>query len=562
MSPICTAIPETYYTPPAEAMERVELVRGSSSLQFGPQFGGVIDYVLRDGAPNSSLSVRARETGGSFGMFNSYLSLEGGKDKWTYFAYGQYRSQNGWRPNSDLSQVSAAGKLTYHASDRLSLGPLVLDAAQPHPHARRVWTTPNSRRCAGIVSLAQLAREPLEFLALDGDYELSASTRITSSLSLMSSQRYLVWRNEDGGASAIEWDRSGDRTSSSRASWSGSTSPTSRTRRGSCTATSSSGNHTRSRRASVCSAALCIGQEGGPGSTGSDFDMHLVGGPYETDMKFGNFNAAAFAENEFHVTPKLSITPGRAHRISSLHGAGHTDTTVVPQAEESHLRALRSGRAVPDVGDDQPLCERDAGVPSDRVLVPHSVREPHPHRSESPGSKGLQHRPRMARLARRRRAVRRRASSSSSTTIASGSSRASTPTGAPFTERTNVATSTHRGIEAYVNCPLTSLAHADPSAGALDVFDALGYTHARYTSGEFAGNAVEFAPAVVNRAGITYALGRGSVGVQWSWVSRQFTMRTTRWPATMPTSASCRPISSSTCPPSGSSRACSGSISA
>jgi Fe(3+) dicitrate transport protein len=96
-------------------------------------------------------------------------------------------------------------------------------------------------------------------------------------------------------------------------------------------------------------------------------------------------------------------------------------------------------------------------------------------------------------------------------------------TGTPFTERTNVATSKHRGAEAYVNLSLTSLLHAEPSFGSLDVFDALGYTHARYTDGEFAGRSVEFAPSVVNRAGVTYARGRATLGVQWSYVSRQFT---------------------------------------
>jgi Fe(3+) dicitrate transport protein len=96
-------------------------------------------------------------------------------------------------------------------------------------------------------------------------------------------------------------------------------------------------------------------------------------------------------------------------------------------------------------------------------------------------------------------------------------------TGAPFTERTNVATSTHRGVEAYVSLSLTSLLRTDRSAGSLDLYDALGYTHARYTSGEFAGNSVEFAPTVVNRAGLTYARGRGTIGLQWSYVSRQFT---------------------------------------
>ncbi len=70
---------------------------------------------------------------------------------------------------------------------------------------------------------------------------------------------------------------------------------------------------------------------------------------------------------------------------------------------------------------------------------------------------------------------------------------------------------------------LTSLLHAASSLGTLDVWDALGYTHARYTDGEFAGNTVEFAPSVVNRAGVSYGRGRGSVGGQWSYVSRQFT---------------------------------------
>ena len=114
------------------------------------------------------------------------------------------------------------------------------------------------------------------------------------------------------------------------------------------------------------------------------------------------------------------------------------------------------------------------------------------------------------------------ASSISSTTTASGSSRGVDSTGTPFTERTNVATSTHRGVESYLDLSLTSLLHSAPSLGTLDIYDALGYTHARYTSGELSGNTVEFAPSVVNRAGITYARGRGQVGVQWSYVSKQF----------------------------------------
>jgi Fe(3+) dicitrate transport protein len=513
--------PETYYTPPAEAMERVELVRGSSSLQFGPQFGGVIDYVLRDGAPNSKLSLKARETGGSFGMFNSFLSLEGGKEKWTYFAYGQYRSQNGWRPSSDLSQLSAAGKLTYHASDRLSLGlsysllrnrihmPGGLDDAQFNENARASYRSRN------------WLASPWNIVSFDGDYELSASTRITSSLSFMSSQRYLVWRNEDGGPSAIDGiDPETSDFVPRELEWEHFTNLTSETRL-------IHGYTLFGQSHAIATGFRLFGgdlhrQEGGPGSTSSDFDMHLVGGPYETDMMFGNFNAAAFAENQFHITPKLSITPGA--RVEFLHSTarGHTDTTVAPQSKNRTFVLFGAGAQYQASASTSIYANAtQAYRPIEySYLTPFASLTRIDPKLEDPkgynidlgwrGSLGdaVQFDVGVFDLVYRNRIG-----------LISGVD----STGTPVTERTNVATSAHRGVEAYVNLSLTSLLHADRSAGSLDLYDAFGYTHARYTSGEFAGNAVEFAPSVVNRAGITYARGRGTLGLQWSWVSRQFT---------------------------------------
>lgn len=56
--------PETYYVPPMEAVDRIEIVRGASALQYGPQFGGAINYVLRDAKLNTPLTVTAQQTGG------------------------------------------------------------------------------------------------------------------------------------------------------------------------------------------------------------------------------------------------------------------------------------------------------------------------------------------------------------------------------------------------------------------------------------------------------------------------------------------------------------------
>ena len=41
--------PEAYYSPPLEGVERIEVIRGAASLQYGPQFGGLMTYVMKKG---------------------------------------------------------------------------------------------------------------------------------------------------------------------------------------------------------------------------------------------------------------------------------------------------------------------------------------------------------------------------------------------------------------------------------------------------------------------------------------------------------------------------------
>ena len=39
--------PESYYSPPSEAIDEIHMIRGAASLQFGPQFGGLINFKLK-----------------------------------------------------------------------------------------------------------------------------------------------------------------------------------------------------------------------------------------------------------------------------------------------------------------------------------------------------------------------------------------------------------------------------------------------------------------------------------------------------------------------------------
>ena len=98
--------PESYYTPPSEAVEEIQLIRGAASLQFGPQFGGLINYKLKKGKADKKAEILVRHTIGSFGLNNSFLSLSGTIKSWNYFIYGNYKFGNDWRPNSNFKTTN------------------------------------------------------------------------------------------------------------------------------------------------------------------------------------------------------------------------------------------------------------------------------------------------------------------------------------------------------------------------------------------------------------------------------------------------------------------------
>lgn len=113
--------PESYYTPPTEAVEKIEIIRGAASLQYGTQFGGLINFRLKKGPDDKPFSFLSRQTGGSFGFFNSFNSVGGTIKKLNYYTYYQFKRGDSWRPNSHFDQHSAYAHLEYEFSEKLSL---------------------------------------------------------------------------------------------------------------------------------------------------------------------------------------------------------------------------------------------------------------------------------------------------------------------------------------------------------------------------------------------------------------------------------------------------------
>jgi Fe(3+) dicitrate transport protein len=114
--------PESYYTPPAEALERIEIVRGAASLQYGTQFGGFINFRLKQAPIDKKISLTSRLTYGSWNLLNSFNSISGTINKFSYYVFYQHKQGDGWRPNSQFNVNTAFGGFSYQFSEKFKIG--------------------------------------------------------------------------------------------------------------------------------------------------------------------------------------------------------------------------------------------------------------------------------------------------------------------------------------------------------------------------------------------------------------------------------------------------------
>ncbi len=115
--------PESYYNPSSEAVERIEITRGAASLQYGPQFGGLVNFIMKEGPKDKTIEFTTRQTAGSWGFLNTFNSLAGttAKGKLNYYTFYQFKTGNSWRPNSHYDQHNAYLHLAYNFSSRLKV---------------------------------------------------------------------------------------------------------------------------------------------------------------------------------------------------------------------------------------------------------------------------------------------------------------------------------------------------------------------------------------------------------------------------------------------------------
>jgi len=113
--------PESYYTPPFEALKSIEITRGSASLQFGTQFGGLLNFVVKDAPYDTPLEITTRNTVGAYGYFGTFNRITGTNNKFSYQVYHQYKKGDGYRENSNFDQQQLFAQVGYYLKDNLQV---------------------------------------------------------------------------------------------------------------------------------------------------------------------------------------------------------------------------------------------------------------------------------------------------------------------------------------------------------------------------------------------------------------------------------------------------------
>lgn len=121
MSADALGYPETYYVPPAEAVDRIEVIRGAASLQYGPQFGGMVNYVLQRAPEDKKIEWTSYTTAGRYKLVSTFNSIGGTVKCFHYYGFYNYKQGESWRPNAGYKLHNAFASIGYQCSEKLAI---------------------------------------------------------------------------------------------------------------------------------------------------------------------------------------------------------------------------------------------------------------------------------------------------------------------------------------------------------------------------------------------------------------------------------------------------------
>ncbi|HEY6941687.1 TonB-dependent receptor plug domain-containing protein, partial [Dokdonella sp.] len=109
--------PTIYTFPLPQTLSEVQLIRGGSSLLYGPEPPPVLNLVSRKPVADRELAGYTENIAGSNGLFATFNQLSGTSGAWDYLVDAHYRTSDGERDNGDSTLRGGDLHLGYRPDD-------------------------------------------------------------------------------------------------------------------------------------------------------------------------------------------------------------------------------------------------------------------------------------------------------------------------------------------------------------------------------------------------------------------------------------------------------------
>jgi len=534
--------PEAYYNPPLDAVESIELIRGGASLQYGPQFGGMLNYVLKR-EKEKEFSFETQNTVGSYNLLSSYNAIGGKINKFSYYAYNHSRSADGWRENNEYKVRNSHVFLQYEFTENTKLSaeytnmnyqmqqPGGLTDAQYEDNDRQ---SGRERNWFGT---------PWNVFSLNFDTKLGAN--LTSNTKLFG---LVAERNSVGFTATPNIEDAYNTTTNSLANRGVDrdfyknfglenrnifTYNLGKTKNNLAFGTRLYKANTRR-------------QQQGVGSTGSDFDLNIEGN-YPRDLNFYTENITLFAENQFKVTDLFSVTPGARYEYINSTAEGQFGVSGNNPVLLENKRITRN-QPLFGLGLEykinttniyanisqayRPVLFSDLTPPAVTDVIDPNLKDASGFNADL-GYRG---------------SIKNYLNFDFSVFYLSYNNRVggsrqfvnNDPTQGTFLYRTNLGETVNKGIESFVNFNVTRFFKIENTHGNLDVFATLSFIDSKYTNFEtfttagtapnititqsnLSGNRVENAPRYIHNFGATWSNNQFSGTLQYKMSGQVFT---------------------------------------
>ncbi len=527
--------PEAYYNPPMEAVEKIEIVRGGASLQYGSQFGGLLNYVLKKETSGKPFTFQSQNTIGSFGMLSSFNAISGNTKKWNYSAYSHYRKGNGWRQNGQYEVRNTHAFLQYKINAKSSL------SVEYTNMDYQIQQSGGLTDAQYKVDSRQSVRQRNWFSAPWNIAALNFDTKIQKNISINIKVFGLIGERNSIGFTAAPHVK--DTVNTLLKDYNN--------RQIDRDFYKNIGSELRgiySYNLFKQKSNLAFGgriyqakttrKQRGQGDSGFDYNTNILTDKFPAELEFTTNNIAFFAENQFKLNNKFSVTPGIRYEniVSALKGrlstTGNTEVYVTPKSTKRSLflagigleYKLKTSNVYANISQAyRPVLFSDITPPSTTDVIDDNLKDANGFSADL-GYRGslfdylnfdvsafyIQYNNRIGTI---RQFID------------------NDPTKATYQYRTNLGKSVNKGVEAYIDLNITKALKMNKKIGGLNLFASLAFINAEYVDFKttsitgavpnivikevnLKNNKVEYAPSQIHNIGLTYSLKGFSTTVQ------------------------------------------------